>query len=60
MQQHQFKKALVITHGGVIKMFKLMALKQPLDDILKMSAELGQLVSFKMHEQTQIIWEPQQ
>ena len=60
MQQHQFKKALVITHGGVIKMFKLMTQKQPLDDILKMSAELGQLVSFKTNEQNQIIWEQQQ
>ena len=50
----------MITHGGEIKMFKLMALKQPLDDILKMSAELGQLVSFKTNEQNQIIWEQQQ
>lgn len=57
MQQHQFQKALVITHGGVIKMFKLMALTQPLDDILKMSAELGQLVSFQMNEQNQLILE---
>ncbi|CAB1223029.1 histidine phosphatase family protein [Acinetobacter bouvetii] len=50
MQQNQFQRVLVVTHGGVIKLLKCLALKQPLDDILKMSAELGQLNSFILHE----------
>lgn len=50
MNNQNTKTALVVTHGGVIKLFKCLALQQPLDDILKMSAELGQLNSFILHE----------
>ena len=45
-QAHQWQRVLLISHGGVIKLLKCLALQQPLDDILKMSAELGQLNSF--------------
>ena len=38
--------ALIISHGGVIKLLKCQALKQHDNDLLKMSAELGQLNSF--------------
>ena len=47
MQLNGWQSALVITHGGVIKLLKCMVLQQPLDDVLKMSAELGQLNSFQ-------------
>lgn len=50
MQQNDAKTAVVVTHGGVIKLLKCLALKQPLDDILKMSAGLGQLNSFILRE----------
>ncbi|WP_010114729.1 histidine phosphatase family protein [Acinetobacter sp. P8-3-8] len=46
MLQKNVQRALVVTHGGVIKLLKCMATQQPLDDILKMSAELGQLNCF--------------
>lgn len=46
MQLNGWQSALVVTHGGVIKLLKCMVLQQPLDDVLKMSAELGQLNSF--------------
>lgn len=39
-------RALIISHGGVIKLLKCQALKQNDNDLLKMSAELGQLNSF--------------
>jgi len=41
-----------VTHGGVIKLLKCIALKQSLDDILKMSAELGQLNRFILDSET--------
>lgn len=50
LQQQHSKRALVITHGGVIKLLKCLALNQSLDDLLKMSAELGQLSSFILHD----------
>lgn len=46
MQLNSWQSALVVTHGGVIKLLKCIVLQQPLDDVLKMSAELGQLNSF--------------
>jgi len=50
MQQHQFAHAMVVTHGGVIKLLKCLAFNQPLDNILKMSAELGQFNHFVLHD----------
>lgn len=44
--------ALVVTHGGVIKLLKCMALQQSLDDILKMTADLGQLNCFTLDSET--------
>lgn len=50
MQANHWKCALLVTHGGVIKLLKCIALKHALDDLLKMSAELGQLNAFILHE----------
>ena len=55
MQLNGWQSALVITHGGVIKLLKCMVLRQPLDDVLKMSAELGQLNSFHWDAATQML-----
>lgn len=54
MQQHQFAHAMVVTHGGVIKLLKCLAFNQPLDNILKMSAELGQFNHFILHDDLSI------
>lgn len=54
MQLKQINRALLITHGGVIKLLKCKALQQPLDDILKMSAELGQLNRFQIQQNLNI------
>lgn len=56
MQRQDWNKALVVTHGGVIKLLTCLAQQQNLDDLLKMPAELGKLYSFslsKYHEQMQ-------
>ncbi|MCH7311925.1 histidine phosphatase family protein [Acinetobacter sp. ANC 4805] len=56
MQRQDWNKALVVTHGGVIKLLTCLAQQQNLDDLLKMPAELGELYSFslsKYHEQMQ-------
>ena len=50
MQQSHLSHAMVVTHGGVIKLLKCLALQQPLDNILKMSAELGQFNHFILHD----------
>ena len=49
LEQPQPKRVLLVTHGGVIKLLKVLAQKKSLDDILKMSAALGQLSSFQLH-----------
>ena len=54
MQRNQFAHAMVVTHGGVIKLLKCLAFNQPLDDILKMSAELGQFNHFVLHDDLSI------
>lgn len=54
MLENGWQHALVVTHGGVIKLLKCIALKQSLDDILTMTAELGQLNSFAIHEDASI------
>lgn len=46
MYAQGWTRALIISHGGVIKLLKCQALKQNDNDLLKMSAELGQLNSF--------------
>lgn len=43
MQQRNWNKALVVTHGGVIKLLTCLARQQNLDDLLKMPAALGKL-----------------
>jgi alpha-ribazole phosphatase len=55
MQLNGWQSALVVTHGGVIKLLKCMVLQHPLDDVLKMSAELGQLNSFHWDVATQVL-----
>ena len=46
MYAQGWTRALIISHGGVIKLLKCQALKQHDNDLLKMSAELGQLNCF--------------
>ncbi|MCE1271262.1 MAG: histidine phosphatase family protein [Acinetobacter sp.] len=56
IQAQNGQKALVITHGGVIKLLTCLAQQQNPDDLLKMLAELGKLYSFslsKYHEKMQ-------
>ncbi|EOQ63747.1 hypothetical protein F935_01376 [Acinetobacter calcoaceticus ANC 3811] len=50
MQNHNWHHGLVVTHGGVIKLLACLATQQPLDDLLKISAELGKLYSFEFSE----------
>ena len=52
MKVQQAEHALIVTHGGVIKLLKCLALQQPLDDLLKMTAELGQLSCFEVDVET--------
>ena len=46
MYAQGWTRALIISHGGVIKLLKCQALKQNDNDLLKMSAELAQLNRF--------------
>ncbi|PTV48209.1 histidine phosphatase family protein [Acinetobacter oleivorans] len=50
MQNQNWQHGLVVTHGGVIKLLACLATQQPLDDLLKMPAELGKLYSFEFSE----------
>ncbi|MEA1227908.1 histidine phosphatase family protein [Acinetobacter sp. IRS14] len=50
MQNQNWQNALVVTHGGVIKLLACLAGQYPLDDLLKMPAELGKLYSFEFSE----------
>ncbi|WP_144730517.1 histidine phosphatase family protein [Acinetobacter oleivorans] len=50
MQNQNLQHGLVVTHGGVIKLLACLATQQPLDDLLKMPAELGKLYSFEFSE----------
>ncbi|MFV5639877.1 histidine phosphatase family protein [Acinetobacter oleivorans] len=50
MQKQNWQHGLVVTHGGVIKLLACLAKQQPLDDLLKMPAELGKLYSFEFSE----------
>ncbi|MEQ1079224.1 histidine phosphatase family protein [Acinetobacter seifertii] len=51
MRKQNWERALVVTHGGVIKLLSCLAGQQPLDDLLKMQAELGKLYSFEFFEE---------
>lgn len=51
MQKQNLQHALVVTHGGVIKLLACLARQQPLDDLLKMPAELGKLYSLNFLKQ---------
>lgn len=53
MQVQQYQSALVVTHGGVIKLLSCLAQQQSLDDVLKMPAAHGQLYPFKISQQQQ-------
>ena len=58
MRQHHYQSALVVTHGGVIKLLSCLAQQQGLDNLLRMSAELGQLHSFRLsHQPAQLSFE---
>jgi alpha-ribazole phosphatase len=48
MQQHNWNKALIVTHGGVIKLLTCLARQQKLDDLLTVSAELGKLYALDL------------
>ncbi|WEI18029.1 histidine phosphatase family protein [Acinetobacter proteolyticus] len=48
MQQHNWNRALIVTHGGVIKLLICLARQQKLDDLLTMPAELGKLYALKL------------
>jgi len=50
MQKQNWQHALVITHGGVIKLLACLAEQHPLDDLLKMPAELGKLYSLEFSQ----------
>ncbi|MDO7243897.1 histidine phosphatase family protein [Acinetobacter pittii] len=50
MQNQNWQHGLVVTHGGVIKLLACLATQQPLNDLLKMPAELGKLYSFEFYE----------
>ena len=51
MRKQNWQRVLVVTHGGVIKLLSCLAGQQPLDDLLKMQAELGKLYSFEFFEE---------
>lgn len=50
MQNQNWQHALVVTHGGVIKLLACLAGQHPLDDLLKMPAELGKLYSLEFSQ----------
>lgn len=50
MQKQNWQHALVVTHGGVIKLLACLAGQHPLNDLLKMPAELGKLYSLEFSQ----------
>lgn len=48
MQQHNWNKALIVTHGGVIKLLTCLARQHKLDELLTMPAELGKLYALNL------------
>lgn len=57
MKINQWNRALVVTHGGVIKLLTCLARHKHLNDLLKMSAEHGQLYSVKMYKNDSLSFE---
>ncbi len=56
-QKNTWKRVLLVSHGGVIKLLKCLAEQKPLDDLLKMTAELGQLNAFSIYDAADIrLW----
>ncbi len=55
MREQNWTHALLISHGGVIKLLKCLAKQQSLDDILTQSAPLGQLNSFWLNREKKIL-----
>lgn len=47
MMENHWHQVLLVTHGGVIKLLKCLAMQKNLDDILTISAELGTLHHFE-------------
>ena len=56
MQAHYWQKALVITHGGVIKLLTCLSRHHMLDDLLTMPAELGKLYALNLTQVEHIIY----
>ncbi|ENU37081.1 hypothetical protein F988_00712 [Acinetobacter parvus DSM 16617 = CIP 108168] len=48
LQENNWKKSLIVTHGGVIKLLLCLARQHNLDELLKMSAELGKLYQLEL------------
>lgn len=48
MQQHNWNRALIVTHGGVIKLLTCLARQHKLDELLTMPAELGKLYALNL------------
>lgn len=55
MQQHDWQRVLLVTHGGVIKLLKCLAAQKSLDEILTISAELGTLHHFELDLERNLI-----
>ena len=51
MQQHHWETALLITHGGIIKLLSCFAQQQHLNQLLTMPAQHGQRYSFLFYLQ---------
>lgn len=47
---YRINAVLIMTHGGVIKYLTCQARGLPLDDVLKNTAELGQIYAFDYHD----------
>ncbi|WP_312970157.1 histidine phosphatase family protein [Acinetobacter gerneri] len=52
--KYNANQVLIVTHGGVIKLLKCLAMQKPLDDILKMGAELAQLNTLYLTENLEL------
>ncbi|RZF54668.1 histidine phosphatase family protein [Acinetobacter halotolerans] len=50
MQDNNWKTALIVTHGGVIKLLTCLARQYDLNELLKMPAELGKLYQLELLE----------
>ena len=48
MQQHNWNRVLIVTHGGVIKLLTCLARQHKLDELLTMPAELGKLYALNL------------